>query len=305
MLWRPRSFFAVLSLLGLLLTTAPTVRADGAELCRTAAEQVCPPDRRPVLVWTTERGRLELELFPEAAPRAVAFIARLARGPIFLPELFAAGSDTAQRAEGIGFYDGLSFEHSEPRVLISTGSRPPSELFSTPTCIDAAELGLDGKVIADAAEAMEVMQRELLPEIVRHKKVGGLTPQLQAWSERWKASYQADFLVGVSRRSIQEALGYVYQAGLASLPPRRGAVALRPLSATESSARVAILLADLPDRTGRWMVIGRVVHGLEVADAISLQPLVAEPGQRSSTPLRPIVINEATLECRLPGADRS
>ena len=142
------------------------------------------------------------------------------------------------------------------------------------------------------------MQRELLPEHVRNKRSRSDTPQLRSWIERWRATFEADFLLGVSRQRIDEALGYVYRAGLKSLPPARGAVALWPLSPTESSPRLAIFLTEVAEHTGRWMVIGHIVGGLETADAISSRPLVPAPGEQATEPVDPVVISGATVECR-------
>ena len=76
----------VLCLLSALAVAAaePAIAADP---CREVPGEVCPADSRQVVRLTTDLGVLELELQPDAAPRAVAFVVRLARGPVFNPAL--------------------------------------------------------------------------------------------------------------------------------------------------------------------------------------------------------------------------
>ena len=56
----------------------------------------------------------------------------------------------------------------------------------------------------------------------------------------------------------------------------------------------------MPQRTGRWMVIGQVVSGLELADDISVAPLVQPRNIKplDYTPLQPVTIESARLSCR-------
>lgn len=250
------------------------------------------PSCRSILTFSTPLGTIEIELLERADPVAFRRLVRLARGPTFHPDLQAADRPP------VGFYEGLAFDFTRPHVEIATETRRPPELFSLETRIDAEALGLDRDLVEDAAEAMSVLQQELLPEFVSKKKRGRITPQLEEWLEEWYARQEPDFLVGVSRKRINEALGYAYHSGLESVPPERGAVALWPESPSRSSARLTIFLADLPQRAGRWLVVGRVLRGLEVADSISSQPLVPGAGARWLKPLQPITIDQTHFECR-------
>jgi cyclophilin family peptidyl-prolyl cis-trans isomerase len=245
----------------------------------------------PALHLTTELGAIAIDLDAEAAPEAVAAIVRLARGPLYDPALTtAAGGE-------IGYYDGLELDFVNPTIEVATATRTPRDLFLVETAIDATALGLDDDRIADAATAMDVLQRELIPQHTRHKKRGRLHPRLAEWLEIWFATYDPSFLVGVSRREINEALGYVYRSGLPSRPPVRGSVALRPASPTQATPALSILLTDLPERTGRWMVVGEVSAGLDVAEAISRRPLLADRAQRLLRPIDPVIIQSAMVAC--------
>jgi cyclophilin family peptidyl-prolyl cis-trans isomerase len=271
----------------------PLALALAASLGAAAAAPPAPSDcPHPLLELSTEAGDVAIALDSAAAPRAVAEVVRLARGPLYDPRL------TGHAGEEVGYYDDLELDSVNPSIEVATSIRRPRELFLLDTEIDATALGLDEERIADRAAAMDVLQRELLPEHTRHKKRGGLHPRLTEWLETWFATYDPSFLVGVSRREIAEALGYVYQEGLASLPPVRGSVALRPASPTRSTPALSILLTDLPRRTGRWMVVGEVVEGLEVVDAISRRPLLGDRAQRLLRPIVPVVVESASLSCR-------
>lgn len=278
--WRRLPWLWVLPLL-LLALPGRSSRAD-------APSTDC---RRPVVRLETGLGTLELELDAATAPQAVTLVTRLLHEPI---------EASGEAAGTLRYYEGLGFDYTRPHVLIAVGERPALPALSTPTRIDAVALGLDHRRLADAAEAMEVLQRELLPAYIHRRN--DATPRLAAWVERWRQDFEADFLVGVSRQAVNEALGHAYERGLPSLPPVRGAVALWPESPTVSTPRLAILLADLPERAGRWMVVGRVTRGFEVAEAISARPLVAEPANRSFRPVDPVRIDAAGVECR-PEAD--
>ncbi len=260
-------------------------------------QNVCPEaGERPHLVLETQAGNITIELFEDAAPRSVGRLAEMARGPIFNPRLLAQHHDEP----AVGYFDGLIFSSTKPRLEISVASRSPESLFEIPVEIDANALGLDQQLIADAGEAMDVAQMELHPQHTRLKASGGATGKLGVWLDRLTQSQDATFLVGVSRKEINETLGYQYQEGLESRPAVRGMVALRPMSKTTAGGGLTILLADYPRRTGRWMIVGRVVDGLSVAEEISLQPLSGPPGWKNSdySPRDPVIITRSELICR-------
>lgn len=265
MIYVSRSCAAALAA-ALLLTLAASPARAGTAGCRLT------------LTLSTALGEIEMGLDERAAPEAVAFV-----------------RDLVEREPG--FYAGLGFDHAQPHVALAVGQGPEAPAPTTPTRISAAALGLDERRVADAAEAMAVLQHELLPEFDRRRGRGEMPPRLAEWSERWLANHRSDFLVGVSRREIDRALGYVDHPGLASLAPTRGAVALWPVSPTASSPRLTIFLTDLPRRAGRWMVIGEVVRGLHVAEAIALRPLAAGPHHRAFHPADPVVIEAAVIGC--------
>jgi hypothetical protein len=127
------------------------------------------------------------------------------------------------------------------------------------------------------------------------------TPTLEAWARRFEIDHDPSFLVGTTRQEVLEAMGYRFRRGLATLPASRGAVALVQASPTTAELSLAILLADHPARTGRWVIVGGVVEGLELADEISVRPL-ADVALRDYRPRHPVPIERAAL---LPHCNRS
>lgn len=264
----------------------------------THSTSICEGNEYPIpyLVISTQEGTIEIELFERAAPQAVRRLTALVKGPIFNQDLLKDD----EKSSSVGYYDGLTFNHTRPHLEIATSERSPAGLFQIESEIDAESLGLDRILIENRADAMSIMQRELLAAHRKKKKKGNISPQLSLWLEKWKATYNPDFLIGVSRKEVNEALGYVYKTGLESKPATKGSVALRPVTPQTASPRLTIFLQDMPDKTGKWMIIGRVVKGLELADKISLQPLVTPSHikPRSYTPLHPVVIDSIKWSCR-------
>jgi len=190
------------------------------------AEEIIPickdnESLQPFLVISTRYGPIEIELYDRAAPQAIRQLIRLIEGPIFNPVLM--GKD--KQNSSVGYYDGLTFNLTKKHLEIVTAERVPAGHFVMETEIDADSLGLDRELIENKSEAMSVMQRELLVAHRKKKKKGGVSPQLSLWIKKFKETYNPDFLIGVSRKEINESLGYVYKKGLESKPVTKGSVA--------------------------------------------------------------------------------
>ncbi len=171
------------------------------------------------LLLDTTAGTIRAELFPAAAPQAVAMLVRRVAGPAFDPAMAAETSTVAS----VGYYDGLTFDDARPHVKLMTAERQPAGPFRLPLEIDAAALGLDRAKIVDHPAAMEVVQQELIPAWTDAKTSGGVNPKLQKWIELWFRKLDPDFLIGVSRMQVNEALGWAYRKGYASRPAPPGA----------------------------------------------------------------------------------
>lgn len=224
----------------------------------------------PVLVLETERGAIEIELYTAAAPEATTAIVAWSRAP------------RTEREAPV-------FDYIHPHVEIRTAPLAAGRTATLPVEMDAGALGLDRRLVADEGEAMDVLQREILPPWQGQAARGVASPTLRQWIERWYQTYDPSFLVGRSWREIYEALGHRFRDGLDSRPAERGAVALVPASPGNATSRLALLLDDLPTRDGRWLVVGRIVRGLEVVREISIQP-VADRGPKARIPRDPVRI---------------
>lgn len=237
--------------------------------CATVQPAAPAPHAEAVFALQTTAGDLSIELFPAAAPQAVAI----------LGELLTSGA-----------YDGLHFDWVRPRIEIRTAAPPPPAPVTIPAELDAMSVGLQLLRIEDEGRAMDLLQLELERAFMRQGRAA--TPQLREWIATWRAGFDAGFLVGTTRQQINEALGYRYREGLDSRPATVGAVVLIPAEPTLATLALTILLQDQPERTGRWVVVGRVVEGLEVAEEISLQ---RREHPRSHRPTNPISIRSAKL----------
>lgn len=253
----------------------------------------CQPPQRTVIVLNTYDGAIEIEVFPAVGPVAVAQLLRLVEGPIFREEFTTAGPER----EPVGYFDGLLFDHAIPGHEIATSIRPPGSGILVRTQIDATALGLEDRRVESPAAAMDVWQNEILPyegSIHGRKRPPGL---LGEWMADWKDSMRPDFLLGASHKDINEALGFVYECGLPSLPVRRGSVGLRRISKEWSAPALVIALTDRPDLDGRRMIIGNLISDIDVIDRISRRSLTPTKSEQNR-PLIPVRILDGRVECR-------
>jgi cyclophilin family peptidyl-prolyl cis-trans isomerase len=253
---------------------APSYRAE----VTASPKSLCPPGQSPWLAISVAEGAIVAELFDSAAPEAVRRVAELV---------------------STGYYDGLTFNYTKPHFEIITAERKAEDQLLIEKELDAVALGLDKITVESVDRAMDIFQFEIFPAFTDSKKQP-TTPRMKEWLEEWEQSTKADFLLGVSRQEINEALGYIYKGGYESRPVTKGAVALKPASRTHSTARINIVLSHQPERTGQLVVIGQVVERLDLADEISIRPLDVPPGFRSYDfrPLNPVVIETVRFECR-------
>lgn len=269
------------------------IAAVPTALASTEDPAICAAPQRPIIVLDTYDGAIEIEVFPEVAPEAVKMLLSLVEGPIFRDACTAAGPER----KPVGYFDGLLFDHALPGHELATSIRPPGSGILIPMQIDATALGLEDRRIASPAAAMDTWQNEILPyegAIHGRKHPPGL---LGEWMAEWNKTMRVDFLVGATQKDINEALGYVYEPGLPSLPVRRGAVGLRRVSKEWSTPALTIALNDRPDLDGRRMIIGELISDIEVVDAISRRRLTPTKSEKNR-PLVPVQITNGHVECR-------
>lgn len=272
-----------------------TILAVGVTNTVASTDQptVCNSSQRSFIILETYDGSIEIEVFPEVAPEAVAQLLRLVEGPIYRDDFIASGPER----DPAGYFDGLLFGYALPGTEIATSIRPPGAAILIRMQIDATALGLEDRRVESSAEAMDVWQHEILPydtSIHGRKERPGL---LGEWMAEWQETMRPDFLLGATQKEINEALGYMYQSGLPSLPVRRGSVGLRRISKEWSTPALIIALTDRPELDGRRMIIGEVTTGLEIVEHISRRRLTPTKSE-SNRPLVPVRITDGHLECR-------
>lgn len=244
------------------------------------AESLCPPEEEtiPHLVLTLGGQELAIQLFEDAAPRT-------------LPRIVALAEE--------GYYDGLVFGYTRPMVEIAITPPSEGEPIRFPMEIDAEALDLHKEKVANPGAAMDLMQEKLFKTYSENRRNGKVTERLKSWIEQWYANGRtAEFLVGVSTQQVNEALGYVYERGLASRPVARGRVILKSASPGLVTPELGILLSDVPDRDGLWMVVGEVTAGFEDAVALSKRPLLGRDSGGWFNPVEPQVIDSLRFHCK-------
>jgi len=243
--------------------------------------EVDAPSEDPIgLRMVLDEGEIIIALDHAAAPDTIRTILDLI-------------DSSAQSDEGAGgYYDGLTLDHTWPHIEIGTGVRKDRTVV-IPQEIDAGSLGLDTEKITKSGTAMNLWQFEFAEANERWKAEGSRPKQFEEWFQIFSETNSVDFLMEVSRQEINEVLGYRYVSDRQSLPARRGFVYLKPISTTENSPALRILLTDRPQLDGRVTVIGRVVEGLELAQELSVTELKMFRSRPIYEPVDPVVIRRA------------
>lgn len=97
--------------------------ASGAPVSESPS--LCAGGATPHIVIATDQGKIVARLLEAAAPGAVRRLARLVDGPVFHSEIF----EGQEVVPTVGYYDGLSFVHTQPHIEIGTDTRRPGDLL--------------------------------------------------------------------------------------------------------------------------------------------------------------------------------
>jgi len=223
----------------------------------------------PLLVLSTTRGDILLELLPDAAPGTVANFLGLAEGTKAFIDPY-----TGQQSQR-PFYDGLIFHRSIDGFMIQGGS-PTGNGDGTPGYtfaneINATSLGLDRMLVVDTEgypnpvlgiRSQQDFQQQVLLPLYREMGIDSqetLDARVDAVDQRVRSMTVQQHL---------EMLGYRFTANLLSRAPVRGVIAMANSGPDSNGSQFFITLADAQWLTGRYTVFGKVRAGQEVADAI-------------------------------------
>jgi cyclophilin family peptidyl-prolyl cis-trans isomerase len=249
-----------------------TVELDG----RPVVAEIENP-ANPLVVMSTTRGDILLELLPAEAPQAVANFLGLAEGTKPFIDVYT-GLETLRP-----FYDGLVFHRVIADFVIQAGSPQgtsdggPGYAFTDE--INAESLGLDQMQLLDADgypnPVLGIRSRADFEEHV-------LKPLYAAMGITNRASLDARVgeveqrLRTMTTKQANELLGYRYTGSVQSRAPLRGVIAMANSGPDTNGSQFFITLADAPWLTGKHTVFGKVRAGLDVVDAIGKVRVNAE-----------------------------
>ena len=256
------------------------------------APEVRALDMQPRLEVATSAGSIEITLLLQAAPKAVAQL-----------RLLAAEPGASANSVG-GHYDEASVDYTWPLVEIGVATLRQNDVaVRFEQEIDAEALGLDELRVESSGQAMDVWQFELAKADKKWKNSGRRPQRYLDWLTLWEQHGSADFLLGVSRKTLNELLGYRYESGLESQPARRGAVYLKTRSQREATSGLVILLSDRPQLDGQVTVVGKVTRGLDVAEEISRRPVTILGGKQTKRPVDPVPVETVRLVTGIDGVN--
>ncbi|MDA3959830.1 MAG: peptidylprolyl isomerase [Planctomycetota bacterium] len=247
---------------------------------------------RPQITITTSKGVIVAELFADQAPETVRTVIELAE---------AQRDSTLNGATAKhNFYDGLTFHRTIPNFMIQggcpkgDGSSGPG--FSFGDEINAQSLDLD-KEAALKNGALHAqcgyMQPQFMQYVIGPKmRAAGITentPQAEGEAAFQKLIKELDGTITLQQ--FYEAMGYTYSPELpASTVPTRGVLAMANSGPATNGSQFFINVADAPHLAGKHTVFGRVISGMEVADAISTVATASR-----NQPVEPVIIESIRL----------
>ena len=223
----------------------------------------------PLVVLTTTRGDLLLELFPNEAPETVANFLGLAEGT----KLF---TDPVTGQQAIRpFYDGLTFHRVIDGFMIQSGSPTgtsdggPGFTFNDE--INAVSLGIDRMPLLDEDGYPNPVLGIRSQEDFRQRV---LVPLYAAMDITSKAMLETRLdeveqrLRTMTVKQSFELLGYRYTEAVNSHAPVRGVIGMANTGPSANGSQFFITLVDTEWLTGKHTVFGKVRAGLDIVDAI-------------------------------------
>ncbi len=241
------------------------------------------PDN-PLVHILSSAGSIYLELLPAEAPANVANFIALAQGETSIREPLSG------RSLSPNYYDGMKFHRVLPGFVIQAGSPSYHPLGEPGTPlrdeINAELLGLHLEPVMDEqghfnprlnVSGETDLHEQLLVPLYRNMNID---------SAGELAERQGEVVSRLQQMTMQQAyenMGYRYQDNLPGREIRRGTVALANAGPDGNGPEFFIALQDAPWLSGRHTVIGRVVEGMDVADAIGATAMDAESATQLST----------------------
>ncbi|AFM13649.1 peptidylprolyl isomerase [Turneriella parva] len=264
-----RAFFTRLALLAALLPLTEACSKtpkNKAEAMKEVKEKM-RKDTNPVAVIETTLGTITVELYRHAAPKTVENFVSLAKGE-------REFTDTDGKPAKRPYYDGLVFHRVIPNFMIQggdikgNGTGGPGYQFADE--INAKALGLDKMKVSASPMAMQEVGQVARTEVFKKLNIQSqqdLTAK-QKEAEALFKSEQAKW----GEKSLEElytARGITYTPGLESESNTKGSLSMANAGPNTNGSQFFISVADNIYLDGKHTVFGRVIGGLDIAEAIT------------------------------------
>ncbi len=253
------------SFLLLMLALLPTHSMADADTARLAMEDA----GNPLILITTTNGNIFVEMLRQEAPNNVQHFLALAAG-----EIEIVNAVTNEQAFS-RYYDGMRFHRVIPGFIIQAGS-PIYHAFGAPVNtltdeINAEALGLNLTKAMNEDGTFNAMlnintksdfDAEILKPLYRRMGIDTIAALISRQDEVLQA------LQNLTVKAVYENQGYSYRSNALTRPISRGVIALANQGPNTNGPEFFISLSDAPWLSGKHTVIGKVVEGMEVVDAI-------------------------------------
>ncbi|NKB31509.1 MAG: hypothetical protein GKR91_00205 [Pseudomonadales bacterium] len=232
--------------------------------------QAAMEDRsNPLILLSTSTGDIFIELLPNEAPNNVENFLALAHGEV---EFIDPNSNTRFKPR---YFDGMQFHRVVPEFVVQAGSPfynplgAPDNLLQDE--INADSLGLDRLPVMDEQgnfnPILNIGNRVEFHDVLLKSLFNSMNIESEA--EMLEQQYEVlEILQGLTVKQAYENQGYRYTDNTPTRGIIRGVVALANAGPNQNGPEFFIALQDSPWLNGKHTVIGRVVEGLETADAI-------------------------------------
>ena len=234
-----------------------------------AVTAVMEDPANPLLLLETSQGDLYIELLPAEAPRNVRNILALAAGDMELV------NDGTGRRSRVPFYKDMRFHRVVPGFVIQAGSPllhprgAPRQRLRDEINADALGLQNEPLILPDGVFNPRLnigSQEDFNAEVLRPLYAGMGIETLADLLNNEQRIMQT--LQEMTVKDVLESQGYRFIEHHPTRPVTRGTVALVNGGPDDNGPEFFIALSDAPSLSGRHTVIGRVVHGMNVADSI-------------------------------------
>lgn len=248
-----------------------------------------------VLMRIQEYGMVEIELYPDAAPKTVKNFIDLAEGKKEWTHPVTKEKSKRPLFDGLKFHRVIADFMLQGGDPAANGSGGPGYFFKDE--INAKGLGLDKMMaVADGRPHPNLLirnkqdwQRVVLIPLLKDMKID--LRDMKAQQAR-----QGDIMKRIETMTLKQAYeiqGYKFDDSLTPYGMKRGFIAMANSGPNTNGSQFFLNVKDNDYLTGKHTVFGKVVKGLEIVDKISK---VRTSGAPTDRPLKDVVIDFVRLK---------